>query len=280
MLEGVQVSFMAIQPIDSSTHIKLSVVIPVRNEGAGLKTTTRILVASVDVPCEILIVYDIPEDSSVPEIEALRRAHPNVRGIHNTLGQGVINAIRTGVQAAVGDYVLIFVADEVEPVLAIEDMIALMNEGCDFVSCTRYAYGGRRLGSPLIRGTLSRLANWIFHFIAHSCFTDPTTGMKMFRRSVFERLQLETRSVGWAVAFEMAVRAQLEGLKLGEVPIISVDRLHGGRSTFRPGPWIKEYLRWFVWGGLRLRHSSSRQSSAVLLRIRSKTFTRCRVGNR
>jgi len=42
--------------------------------------------------------------------------------------------------------ILIFAADEVGPVLAIEDMIALIREGCDFVSCTRYAHGGRRLG--------------------------------------------------------------------------------------------------------------------------------------
>jgi hypothetical protein len=32
------------------------------------------------------------------------------------------------------------------------------------------------------------------------------------------------------------------------VPIVSIDRLFGGTSTFRPIPWIKSYLRLFVWG--------------------------------
>ena len=38
------------------------------------------------------------------------------------------------------------------------------------------------------------------------------------------------------------------GLRLGEVPIVSIDRLFGGESTFRLGPWTMEYLRWFLWG--------------------------------
>ena len=50
------------------------------------------------------------------------------------------------------------------------------------------------------------------------------------------------------MTFEMAMKAQLAGWKLGEVPVISIDRLYGGKSTFRLGPWTGEYLRWFVWG--------------------------------
>jgi glycosyltransferase involved in cell wall biosynthesis len=254
----------------SNAHIKLSVLMPVRNEGMSLKIIVRILMAIIDVPSEILIVYDFPEDNSVPVIAAMRSVYPNVRGVHNTLGRGVINAIRTGVQAASGEYVLIFVADEITPVLAIEDMLALMDEGCDFVSCTRYAYGGRRLGSHQIRGFLSHLANRLFHIFARSCFTDPTAGNKLFRRAVFERLHLETKTTGWEVAFEMAIKAQLAGLRLGEVPTISADRLYGGESTYRTS-WIKQYLRCFIWGALQLRRSfSDQQSRTVFVRIPAK----------
>ncbi|KPK77672.1 MAG: hypothetical protein AMJ79_02380 [Phycisphaerae bacterium SM23_30] len=47
-------------------------------------------------------------------------------------------------------------------------------------------------------------------------------------------------------------------LKLGEVPIISIDRLYGGKSTFRLGPWFLEYLRWFLWGVWHLRRDGRR----------------------
>jgi glycosyltransferase involved in cell wall biosynthesis len=234
---------------------KLSILLPVRNEGLNLKIMLKILPAVVEVPHEVLVVYDFPEDDGVPVIQSMRADYPGLRGVHNTLGKGVINALRAGVEAAKGECVLIFAADEVGPVLAIDPMLELMESGCDFVSCTRYASGGRRLGGSLTGGILSRAANWLFYHVAGSSFTDCTTGVKMFRRQVFNRLNLEARPVGWAVAFEMAIKAELAGLRLGEVPIISIDRLYGGTSTFRVWPWVREYTRWFVWGMKRLRSS-------------------------
>jgi hypothetical protein len=50
----------------------------------------------------------------------------------------------------------------------------------------------------------------------------------------------------------MAIEAQLLDLRLGEVSVVSIDRLFGGQSTFRPLPWILSYSRWFVYGMRRL----------------------------
>src|SRR6059058_4513844 len=100
--------------------------------------------------------------------------------------------------------------------------------------------------------------------------TDATTGIKMFRRELFASLDLQARSIGWAVTFEMGIKAQLAGLRLGEVPIVSIDRLYGGKSTFVLGPWVSEYLRWFMWG---LRQSFRRKTARpdVMVRVPSAT---------
>lgn len=243
---------------------------PVRNEGLNLRIMLRILSAVVDVPHEVLVVVDQPDDASVPVVEALAPQYVRLRIVHNTYGAGIINALRAGVGAAEGKYVLIFAADEVGPVLAIDDMMALMEAGCEFVSCTRYAYGGRRLGGSRIGGLLSRVANRLFCRLCGSRLTDATTGIKMFTRETFNRLDLQARPVGWAVAFEMAIKAQLAGLRLGEVPIVSIDRLYGGKSTFRVGPWTVEYLRWFLWGLRELRRGR-RTGAEVQVRIPSAT---------
>ena len=168
------------------SDIKLSILLPVRNEGVNLRIMLKMLKALVEVPHEVLVVYDDPDDDSVGVIAAMQGDYSIVRPIHNIQGRGVVNAIRAGVNAAAGDYVLIFAADEVGPVLAIEDMLALMDRGCEFVSCTRYAYGGRRLGGSFIGGVLSRLANRLFRRLSGSPLTDATTGLKMFRRSMFD----------------------------------------------------------------------------------------------
>ena len=247
----------------------LTILMPVRNDGINLRIMLKMLQVVVDVPYEVVIVHDTPEDDSLAVVAELAPRQP-VRTLHNTLGRGVVNAIRAGVAAAEGKYVLIFAADEVGPVLAIDDLLALMEDGREFVSCTRYAHGGRRLGGSFVGGILSRSANRLFHWMAGSVLTDCTTGIKMFRRDQFERLQLEAKPIGWAVAFEMAIKAQLLGLSLGEVPIISIDRLYGGASTFRVGPWTMEYFRWFLWGMRRLR-TRGRDSAEVMVRIPSAT---------
>lgn len=245
----------------------LSILLPVRNDGINLRIMLKILRAVMERPHEVVVVYDQPDDDGIPIIEDMRRNYPELRGVENRLGRGVVNAIKAGVAAARGDVILIFAADEVGPVLAIEDMYALIEEGCEFVSCTRYAHGGKRLGGSWIGALLSFWANFLFHRMCSSPFSDATTGIKMFRKNIFEALSLESRPVGWAVAFEMALKAQWAGFQLGEVPIISIDRLYGGKSTFRVKAWVMEYSRWFFWG-LRASFSPAvKENSAIQVRI-------------
>lgn len=232
--------------------MKLSILIPVRNEGVNIGIMLKILNAVIEVPYEALVIYDQPDDNTVPAVKKLKN-RLKARLIFNNYGKGVSNAVKKGIDEAKGDYILLFAADEVGPVLAIEDMITLLDKGCDLVSCTRYAHGGRRLGGSFIQHVLSRLANKAFMTITGSSLTDTTTGIKMFKKSIFNNIKLEAKPVGWVVVFELAIKAQATGLKLGEVPIISIDRLYGGESSFRLGPWIKEYLKWFIWGVKKLR---------------------------
>jgi len=226
----------------------LSILLPVRNEEMNLRVMLRIIRTVLEYPHEVLVIHDTVDDRSIPIVREAQSSYPGLRLVHNQVGRGVINAIRAGVAEARSEVVTILCADDTGPVLVVDDMLALVRENCDFVSCTRYASGGRRLGGSLIGGALSRTANWLFHRIARSPFSDATTGCKMFRKSVFEKFGLESRPIGWAFAFEMAIKAQHLGLRLGEVPLVSIDRLFGGQSSFKVGPWVVEYLRWFFWG--------------------------------
>lgn len=236
---------------------------PVRNEGVNIRIMLKILESVVEVPHEVLVVYDSPDDDSIPICKAMQAVYPNVKIVYNNIGIGVANAIKAGLETSGGEYILLFAVDEIGPVLAIEDMIALMDEGCGMVSATRYAYSGKRLGGSLIGGILSRLGNRLFCILSGATFTDGTTGIKMFRKELFDKLSIDSRPVGWAVVFEMAIKAQMSGIKIGEVPIVSIDRLYGGKSTFSLGSWLKEYLRWLFWGAINLRRLKKIQKTAV-----------------
>lgn len=244
--------------------IKLSIVMPVLNEGANLKVILPILKSMIRVPHEILVVYDIANDNSIPAVKAMQKNYPRLRLVYNRLGRGVINAIKSGVKESNGRYVLTIAADDIGPPLAINDMIALMDKGCDLVNGTRYRHGGKNAGGVFISRLLSTTANNIFRLLSGSSLTDPTFGVKMFKRSKFNELNLESRPIGWAVSFEFAIKAQAAGWKLGEVPLISLNRLYGkGKSSFRLN-WVKEYMKWFLFG---IRKLLFRRKNGVIVRI-------------
>jgi glycosyltransferase involved in cell wall biosynthesis len=242
----------------------LTVLLPVRNETMNLRVMLRILRAVLAMPHEIIVVFDSETDDSIAVVEEVRATYPQVHPLLNKTGRGVAGAITSGVQAAKGERILIFAADEVGPVLAIEDMMALMDDGAEFVSVTRYAHGGRRLGGSIIGQLLSRTANWLLGAISGMGLSDATTGIKLFRRGDFSRLTQGTSSVGWSIAFEMAINAQLLGLKLGEVPTISIDRLFGGQSSFQLVPWVVGYFGYFA---MALRKLPRAAQPSVKVRI-------------
>ena len=88
----------------SAERTRLSILLPVRNEGINLRVMLRMLRGMVEVPHEVIVVYDRADDDSVPVVDALRPAYPNLRGVLNTIGPGVVNAIRAGVENAKGDF--------------------------------------------------------------------------------------------------------------------------------------------------------------------------------
>lgn len=227
--------------------VKLSILLPVRNEGVNLKMALRILKATIDTPHELLVIYDSLDDDSIPIIESMRQNYPELKPVHNTLGKGVTRALRAGIEQAQGDYVFILSADDMGPVLTIQEMVALMDQGYDVVSSTRYSQGGRVLGGAAAGRFLSRMANKIFYLLFDTKLTDATVSMKMYRRSIFEKIKLESE-VGWSVSFELAIKSHLNNLKITEFPIISINRFYGGTSSFRLWSWVAAYIKLFLWG--------------------------------
>src|SRR5690349_10573162 len=112
----------------AAESVNLTVLLPVRNETLNLRVMLRILRAVLVMPHEIVIIFGHAGDASAAVVEEMQAKSPQVRWLLNTEGRGVAFAIRAGVEAARGERVLIFAADEVGPVLAIDDMVALMDE--------------------------------------------------------------------------------------------------------------------------------------------------------
>ena len=227
----------------------LSIVLPVYNEKESLSLMVKILNSSLDFENEIIVVYDNENDNSIPVAKKLQESFQNIKLVQNDLGKGVKFAIAAGIKNAKFENILITAVDEIFPIISIDKMLnMIVEENYDFVSGTRYKSGGKRLGGSLIGHLLSRLANKSFGILTNFPLSDLTTGIKMFKKEIFKKIQIDTAPVGWVFAFELSIKAYVSNYKVGEVPLISVDRLFGGSSTFQMNKWIKEYFKCYLWG--------------------------------
>jgi dolichol-phosphate mannosyltransferase len=72
---------------------RVSIVIPVYNEDEAILACLDRIFEAVRLPCEVLVVYDTPEDTTVPYLEKCARAEPRVVPTLNENGPGPARAI-------------------------------------------------------------------------------------------------------------------------------------------------------------------------------------------
>jgi glycosyltransferase involved in cell wall biosynthesis len=228
---------------------RLSVVLPVYNEGPNIEGVLRALERSVASPHEVLVVYDFDEDTTVPVVAALQGELPNVRLHRNDLGRGVLNALKAGIAAARAPLVLVMMADGSDDPAAVDPMLALAEDGADVVAGSRYVRGGRQVGGPPLKRALSRLAGLSLYWIRALPIHDATNNFRLYSRSFLDTIAIESDG-GFELAIELTVKAHIAGRRLAEVPTTWRDRT-AGESRFRLRSWLPRYLRWYL---LAVRH--------------------------
>lgn len=246
----------------STIRTELSIVVPVYNEPDNIGPTLRRLAGAVHTPAETLVVYDFDADTTVPVVRGLQAALPTVHLVRNDLGRGVLNAMKAGMAAANGDFVLITMADGSDEVELVDRMVDLARGGADVVAASRYMKGGRQEGGPLLKRTLSRLAGLSLHWVGRLPIHDATNNFKLYRREFLNSVTIESKG-GFELAIELSVKADLDGRRLAEVPTTWRDRTHG-ESRFKLRAWLPLYLRWYLhlFGG-RLRRPRGRRRKAA-----------------
>jgi len=233
--------------------MSLTIILPIHNEKESLPIMIRLLNSTLKIKHEILAIYEDDKDNAKSIGQELMKEIEEFKIIKNKYGRGVRFSIQTGIDLAKYDTIFITAVDEIFPIISIEAMYQeIFIRNFDFVSGTRYSKGGARLGGSIIGSFLSRLSNFIFNKLTKSQLTDFTTGIKMMKKQVWNSIEFNSKPIGWAFAFELSIKAIIANYKVCEIPFKSVDRLFGGKSTFKVGAWTLEYLKWFFYGILKL----------------------------
>ena len=230
---------------------RVSVVIPVYNEGGNIRRCLERILREVLLPAEVLLVHDMPEDTTVPYAREFARSDPRVRTVLNTYGPGPANAVRFGIDAARAPVVVVTMADGCDDPRQIDELARLVDRGVVVAAASRYMPGGQQVGGPRLKRTLSRWAGRTLYTFARVGTRDATNSFKAYDTAFVRAVGIESQT-GFEIGLELTAKATRLRLPVAELPTIWLDR-QLGRSRFDLGRFLPGYLRWYLFAyGRRL----------------------------
>jgi glycosyltransferase involved in cell wall biosynthesis len=222
---------------------RVSIVIPAYNEGSDVLPVLDRLLESVTLPCEVLIIVDFAEDTTVSAVKAFAEDHPAVRTVINQYGRGPAFAIRYGIHTAAAPVVVVTMADGCDDPRQIDELTKLVERGVVVAAASRYMPGGQQVGGPMFKRMLSRGAGRSLYWFARVGTRDATNSFKAYSRDFVERVGIESED-GFEIGLELTAKARRMRLPVAEIPTIWLDR-PAGVSNFKVAKWLPKYLRWW-----------------------------------
>ena len=223
---------------------RLTIVIPVFNEGESVEAVLDSIFEHVRPPVEVLVVYDTPDDTTAPVLAGYAARESRVRPLLNTYGRGPANAIRFGLDNAVSSVAVVMMADGSDDPAQVEQIAGLIECGKAVVAAaSRYMSGGRQFGGPLIKRTLSRVAGLSLYYFGRVGTHDATSSFKAYSLPFIQEVGIDSDR-GFEIGIEMVAKARRARLPVAEVPTTWRDRTEG-ESNFRVAAWIPYYLKWY-----------------------------------
>ena len=222
---------------------RVSVVVPSYNEGQHIIPVLDRIFESVRLQCEVLVVVDTADDSTVPVVTQYAEKEPRLRAIVNTYGRGPANAIRFGIDAAAAPVAVVTMADGCDDPRQIDDLARLVDRGVAVAAASRYMPGGQQVGGPLLKGLLSKAAGRSLSLFARVGTRDATNSFKAYSTDFVRTAGIESRA-GFEIGIELTAKARRMRMPVAEIPTIWLDR-QAGVSNFKIAQWIPKYVRWY-----------------------------------
>ena len=241
--------------VDAIGELEVSVVIPCLNEHETVGVCVQKAVGALTqsgLAGEVIVADNGSTDGSG---EIAKSLGARVVGVQ---ARGYGHALRGGIEAARGRYVIMGDADESYDFRDVPRFVGELRKGYDLVQGCRLPSGGgtvlpgampwlhRWFGNPVL--------SWLARLMFGTSIRDIYCGMRGFTRASFDALDVQ--STGMEFATEMIIKASLFGQRIHQIPItLSPDGRRSRRPhlrTFRDG-WrtLRFFLifspRWLFW---------------------------------
>jgi dolichol-phosphate mannosyltransferase len=234
----------------------LLIVLPTYNERSNLARVTELILAHDFT--RLLVVDDASPDGTGALADDLAARWPGrievmhrkgARGLGLAYIAGLARALESGADA-VGQ----MDADLSHDPAYLPDLVGGLASS-DLVIGSRYLRGVSVINWPLHRIVLSAFANRYIRVVTGLAPTDCTSGFRVWRREALARMPIDrARANGYAFLTEMLYEAQRRGCRIGEVPIVFVERQEGYSKVSQRVLWESLLTPWrLILRGGRLR---------------------------
>lgn len=208
----------------------LSIVIPVYNEEKTIEDVIKQVIGVDLSPMkkEIVVVNDASSDNTKEKLQALSKKYTELQVFTHDTNKGKGAAVRTGMNKANGEYIVIQDADlEYDPSQLVDLVQPIIKKTSQVV------YGTRLNRLPRVHGSMSK-SRFLAHYFGNrglslitsilygQWITDMETCYKIFPREVLKKINLS----GNGFDFEPEITAKLikAGYKIKELPIDTTPR--------------------------------------------------------
>lgn len=200
----------------------LSLVIPAYNEQGRLPSTLekmRAFLAQPPFSYEVIMVDDGSADRTADIVDEQRATFPHLRLLREP-HRGKGHAVRQGMLAATGDYVMFCDADFSMPVEEVTKFpISMQAGGYQIAIGSREVPGARRIGEPRQRHLMGRVFNLLVRILAVPELQDTQCGFKCFTREAVREVFGRQTIDGFGFDVEVLYIARKLRLAITEVPI-------------------------------------------------------------
>jgi len=228
---------------------RVLVIIPTYNERENIESIAGRVRTAVPA-ADVLVVDDNSPDGTGSLAEEMAADDEQIKVLHRSGKEGLGAAYIAGFRWAAEHGYEVMVEMDADGSHQPEELPLLLTalQDADLVLGARWVPGGKVVNWPKSREVLSRGGNTYARLMLGIPLHDATGGYRAFRATTLEKIGLDAvDSRGYCFQVDLALRALRQGLRVVEVPITFVERVHG-TSKMSQNIVAEAMWRVTVWG--------------------------------
>jgi dolichyl-phosphate beta-glucosyltransferase len=204
--------------------VNLSIVVPAFNEEKRIESPLDEVIHYLRnqfEQWELIYSDDGSTDKTLEKLRKLQEKYPEIKvvGVPNNRGKG--SAVRIGMSAASGNVILFSDTDFSTPIQETERLLKYLNEGYDVAIGSRGLSDSQvEVHQPWPREMMGKMFNTMLHSLLPIEFMDTQCGFKMFSRKAVDIILPKMYLESFAFDVEILIIAQVNSLRIVEVPVI------------------------------------------------------------